>query len=337
MSRKKILFGLLALLYLFGALYLLMLGPIEILFLDIFKIIQGEDNILQKVLFDIRIPKMITTIMAGSSLAICGLLMQTFFRNPLADPFVLGVSSGASLGVIAWISIASSGLFYSISDFAGKSLGTVFFAFLGSFLITNMILALSYRVVGRTTILIIGIIVSFFANSVITIFIGVSDMQEIKSFLLWGQGSFSRVSLIEALVFTCLVFVCLILSMMVAIRLNIFLMGDRYSQMLGVNVRKLKLIVIVLTSLLVGITTGFCGPIAFVGTVSPHIARFLFETNNHKILIPAVFFIGGILTLFSQIFLELININIPFNAIISLVGVPLVFYLLWKKRMIENI
>ncbi|HLE10234.1 MAG: hypothetical protein A2504_04960 [Bdellovibrionales bacterium RIFOXYD12_FULL_39_22] len=322
-NKRPIIFLLLLFLYLAGAGSLLLIGPLDLS--------AANSDLIKQIIWDLRLPKMIAAAMAGSSLALCGLLLQTFFKNPLADPYILGVSSGSALGVVTWIMLAHSAIVGQLLGETWINVGSGIFSFIGSFLISTFVVFLSRQIVSSSMILIVGIIVSYLASTIINIFVSVSDIYEIKSFLLWSLGSFSRISLRGAQLFLGLSILAFISSMALAVKLNLFLMGENYAQTLGVNIKKLKLFVLIISSILVGATTSFCGPIAFVGIIAPHIARSLFSTNDHKVIMPAVFLVGGAVTLWSQVALEVWAINIPFNAIVSLMGIPIILYLLIRN------
>ena len=332
---KKYYIYLITFMMLFLVLMLLMFGPVDIEFLKLLKIIIGmEEHVLfSKIIFSLRIPKIATAILAGGSLALSGLLMQTFFRNPLAGPFVLGVSSGASLGIALWLSISS--LFINMVPSYILDLGAVTFSLIGSFLVLFLLVLISYKIHGKIILLVIGLVFGHLSGSLINVFIAVSDSHEIKSFLLWSLGSFSRVTLDQVYIFAVIVFFFTLASVLLAKQFNLLLLGEKYAQSLGVNLKKVNFLTILISSFLTAIVTVYCGPIIFVGIISPHLTRSVLKTSDHRILIPITIITGAVITLFAELIMTFSTISLPLNAIIGLLGAPVILWFVWQHRKME--
>lgn len=319
-------------------LYLLFIsGPVKISLSQIVDcLLMGhyENEVFYNIFWQLRFPKTIAAILAGSGLAISGVLMQTYFQNPLAGPFVLGVNSGASLGVAFWIMVVK---YLSFIPDEVNLYGTHFAAILGSFFILFVLVILSIKFSGKIVLLVMGLMFAHLSGGIINILVVLSDSDEIKTFLLWTLGSFSRVE--ESSLFLFFVIICLgILGAFLIVRpLNILLLGDRYAQSMGVSLKKIKFVLIFLTAILSGTVTAFCGPIAFIGVVVPHIARTVMKTNNHKILLPTVILIGSCLAMITEFFSSGIGeLSFPINATLGIIGAPIIGVFLWGRRKMEN-
>lgn len=280
-----------------------------------------------------RLPKAITAILVGSGLGISGLLMQTLFRNPLAGPFVLGITSGASLGV-ALVIMGSSvigGIFTAILI---SKWSLVIAASLGSFLVLLTVLIVSSKVRDTMAILIIGLMFGSITSAVVSVLSYFSSAEELQQYIFWGFGSLGDLQWNELGVFASIYAVGLVFSISSIKALNTLLLGENYAKSLGLNLKKSRLIIIIATSLLAGTITAFAGPIAFIGLAIPHITRLVFNTANHKLLIPAVFLFGAIIMLVCDSIAQLPNTDytLPINAITSLIGAPVVIWLLVRKR-----
>lgn len=280
-----------------------------------------------------RLPKAITATIVGSGLGISGLLMQTLFRNPLAGPFVLGISSGASLGVA--LVILGSGVFGGIiaSLFISKW-GIVLAASLGSFLVLLSVLIVSLKVRDTMAILIIGLMFASITAAIVSVLSYFGSAQQLQQYIFWGFGSLGNLSWHEIFIFFLIYSVGILISITSIKSLNTFLLGENYAKSLGLNIKKSRLIIIIATSLLAGTITAFAGPIAFIGLAIPHLTRQVFNTSNHKILLPAVFLFGAIVMLICDSIAQLPNsdFTLPINAITSLIGAPVVIWLLVRKR-----
>ena len=314
------------------------LGSVSIPFEDIFKAISGSSTTKESwetIILNFRLPKAITAIIVGSGLSICGLLMQTLFRNPLAGPFVLGISSGASLGVAILI-LGSSvfGGFLLSSSISNWSLPIA--ASLGAFLVLSAVIIAANKVRNTMSILIIGLMFGSLTSAIISVLAYFSEADKIQQYLFWSFGSLGNLSWNEIVVFAIIYIIGILGTFAVIKPLNSFLLGENYAKSLGINIKKNRNIVLLITSILTGVITAFSGPIAFVGLAVPHIARMIFTTSNHKILIPAVLILGAIVLLICDSIAQLptSEFTLPINAITSLFGAPIVIWLLIRKKKI---
>jgi iron complex transport system permease protein len=289
----------------------------------------------QTIVLDFRLPKAITAIFVGSGLSICGLLMQTLFRNPLAGPFVLGISSGASLGV-ALLILGSSvfGGFFLTNSISNWSLAIA--ASLGAFLVLFAVIMAANQLRNTMSILIVGLMFGSLTGAVIAVLAYFSEATQIQQYLFWSFGSLGNLSWSELSVFGSIYLVGILACLIIIKPLNSFLLGENYAKSLGINIKKSRTIILVITSVLTGVITAFSGPIAFIGLAVPHIAKMLFTTSNHKILIPASAIIGGIVLLICDSIAQLptSEFTLPINAITSLFGAPIVIWLIIRKKKI---
>lgn len=280
-----------------------------------------------------RLPKALTAILVGSGLGISGLLMQTLFRNPLAGPFVLGISSGASLGVA--LVILGSGIFGGMfASLLISKWSVVIAASLGSFLVLLAVLVVSSRVRDTMAILIIGLMFGSITAAIVSVLSYFSSAEQLQQYIFWGFGSLGNLSWNELFIFLIVYCFGMFLSILSIKGLNTLLLGENYAKSLGLNIKKSRFIIILATSLLAGTITAFAGPIAFIGLAIPHITRQVFNTSNHKILLPAVFLFGAIIMLICDSIAQLptSDYTLPINAITSLIGAPVVIWLLVRKR-----
>lgn len=285
----------------------------------------------QIIITEFRIPKAITAIFAGSALAVSGLLMQTLFRNPLADPYILGISSGASLGIALLILLVSLGGFSSILL---SNWSFVMAAATGAFAIMLVVLTMASKIKNTMSILIIGLMFGSFASAIISIMAYFSTANQLQQYIAWSFGNLGNHSTQELWVYFGFYMLAIIPLFLLIKPLNSLLLGENYAQSLGVNIKKVRLFILLITSLLTGLVTAFSGPIAFVGLAVPHLTKLVFKTSNHLILIPAVLLNGAILMLISDTIAQLPNseFTLPINAITSLFGAPIVIWLLVRKR-----
>ncbi|CAL2101812.1 Iron ABC transporter [Tenacibaculum sp. 190130A14a] len=316
----------------------LSLGSVAIPPKEIFNILLGGipfKESWETILLNYRLPKTITAILVGSGLSISGLLMQTLFRNPLAGPFVLGISSGASLGVA--VLILGSGLF---GGFLGNALvsswSTAIASSLGSFLVLLAVIAAANKVRNTMSILIIGLMFGSLTSAIISVLSYFSEAEQIQQYVFWSFGSLGNLSWNELSVFFVIYIVGIGALFSVIKPLNSFLLGENYAKSLGINIKKSRNIILLVTSLLTGVITAFAGPIAFVGIAVPHIAKMFFSSSNHKILIPAAALTGAIILLICDSIAQLptSEFTLPINAITSLFGAPIVIWLLVRKKKI---
>lgn len=280
-----------------------------------------------------RLPKAITAIITGSGLAISGLLMQTLFRNPLAGPFVLGLSSGASLGVA--ILILGAGVFGGFMSSALLSEWSLVIASaLGSFLVLLAVLAITFRVKDTMAILIIGLMFGSVTAAVVAVLSYFSNAEQLQQYVFWSFGSLGNQSWKGIIILGICFGVGLLMSLRASKSLNSLLLGENYAKSMGLHIKKTTLLVIFATSILAGSITAFAGPIAFVGLAVPHLTRQFFKTSNHFILLPAVILSGSLLLLLCDTIAQLpfSEYTLPINAITSIIGAPVVIWLLVRKR-----
>jgi iron complex transport system permease protein len=313
------------------------LGSVYIPFSKIISYLAGsslEEKGWENIIFQFRMPKAITAVLVGSGLGVSGLLMQTLFRNPLAGPFVLGISSGASLGV-------------AIAILAGMSFGTVitqlgiggswiltFSASLGAFAVLSMVIIVSLRIRDSMSLLIIGLMFGSATGAIVSVLQFFSKAESIQAYLIWTFGSLGGLTWEELTLFIPVILLSLFWASSLSKPLNALLLGDQYAQSVGLNIRKTRLAIIIVTSLLAGTITAFCGPIAFIGIAIPHITRLLFNTANHKLLFPLVIICGAILMLICDIIAQMPGreYTLPINAVTSVLGAPIVIWLVIRRR-----
>ncbi|MFC2086817.1 iron chelate uptake ABC transporter family permease subunit [Bacteroidota bacterium] len=310
-------------------------GSVNISFseiMDSFMSYSQEKSSIHKIILEYRLPKAITAIIAGMALSVSGLLMQTIFRNPLAGPFVLGISSGASLGVA--LLIMSSSLFFgtTLTGLSGNW-SIVIAAFLGAAIVLFIILILSIRIKDIMTILILGILFGSAATAIVSILQYFSPENLLKTYVLWTMGNLGNVTTEQLRIFIPMAIISLVIVTFTSKSLNALILGEQYAQTLGIQIKTLRFIVFFITSILAGTTTAFCGPIGFIGIAIPHISRLFFKTQNHFILFPACMLIGGIVLLISDIFSQLPGsaYTLPINSITSIIGIPIVIWIVTKN------
>jgi iron complex transport system permease protein len=314
----------------------LIVGSVSIPFKDILNIFSGEEtkSSWEYIIFDFRLPKAITAILTGASLSIAGLLMQTLFRNPLAGPFVLGVSSGASLGVALYIMGGS--LLMSILPINYLSnTGIVIAAIAGALLVLLMVITVGTKVKNNLTLLIVGIMFGSLTSAIVSILQYFSTEENVHKFVIWTLGSLSAVSMDDIKIISPIILISLLLCITMQKSLNTLLLGENYARSLGANIKHLRLFIICLTGLLAGTITAYTGPIAFVGIAIPHLARNLFKTSNHNILVPTSILIGAIFMLSCDIFSQLPGNNtvLPINSISAIFGAPIVIWIIVKRNV----
>lgn len=315
------------------------LGSVKIPFPFVINYLTGQANndVWANILENFRIPKAVTATLAGSALAISGLQMQTLFRNPLAGPFILGISSGASLGVALVIFLGIwIGSILELSGI-GRSWLLVGASAIGSFLVLFIVLLASFRIRSGVSLLIIGLMFGSATSAIVSILQYFSQAENIQSFVIWSFGSLGSLSWTELSVFTPILIITLLLSLLLSKNLNALLLGEDYAESMGLKLKKARMLIIGCTSILAGTVTAFCGPIAFIGLAIPHIARMLFNTGNHLRLTPIVILIGAIALLIFDIISQLPGYQetLPINAITSLFGAPFVIWLILKKSNLK--
>ena len=309
-------------------------GAIHIPAGDVVAALVGEsgNEALQFIVVSSRFPQAITAALAGASLAVTGLLLQTAFRNPLAGPSILGISSGSSLGVAIVMLLLGGSLSMGSLEWTGFA-AVLTGALAGSLLIMGILIALSAIVRNNLILLITGILVGYLTSSITTLLSSLSTAQGLQGYVMWGMGTFGDVSMGQLPVFSSLTGLGLVMSLLLAKPLNILLLGDNYASNLGINVRIIRNYLLLTTGILTAIVTAFCGPVAFVGLAVPHTARLIFRTDNHWILIPSSMLIGAILCLGCNVASTIPeNAVIPINALTPVIGVPVILYVILHSK-----
>ena len=308
----------------------LMTGAVKISFA---QLVSSEINkIHENIILNIRLPRLLIAVAAGGGLAVCGLTLQTWFKNQLADPFLLGIHSGSSLGVAIYV-VGLNSLFSSFQIISNS--GVIIFGIAGALSILLLMIVISSRFRGSIYIIIFGVVISFFITGLINLILSLSSSENLKHFLLWSLGSFDRISLVESIIVLSIVGLLVFNLFRYSNFLNVCLLGDDYAQESGVDLTFLRKIIIPSVGIMSGVVSVYCGPIIFVGLMAPHLSRMLFVTSNHRTLIPATFFIGGILCLLVIMFSNgyLFSYSIPINALLGLLGTPFVLFLLIKNSL----
>lgn len=329
-SRTILLFVLLSLLTVVLFLADLAWGSIHISLRDILLVFTGNETegIHSEILLNFRLPKAITAIIAGASLSVAGLMMQTLFRNPLADPYILGVSSGASLGV-ALITMASAFLPVMLVN---SGWAMILSAVIGAALVLLLVVGVSFKVQNAVSLLIVGIMFGTIAGSIVSVLQNFSNPDAIKLFVMWTFGSLSAVTWNYMQVLLPVSVIGLSMAFFLQKRLDGLLLGENYARGLGISIMSTRFLIVIAAGLLAGGITAFTGPIAFVGVAIPHIARGIFRTSTHKILLPATLLCGASLLLVCDIITQIPAYTLPINTISSLFGAPIIIWIILKKR-----
>lgn len=336
MKRNILLFICLAtsILLLFGL--NLTTGSVQIPFADILDILCGRfigKESWEYIILENRLPQTLTAILCGASLSVCGLMLQTAFRNPLAGPDVFGISSGAGLGVALVMLLLGGTVSTSIFTVSGF-LAILTAAFVGAIAVTALILFLSTLVRNSVLLLIVGIMVGYVSSSAVSLLNFFASEEGVKSYMVWGMGNFGGVSMDHIPLFSILCLIGIIASFLLVKPLNILLLGPQYAESLGISTRQIRNILLVVVGLLTAITTAFCGPISFIGLAIPHIARLLFRTENHQILLPGTVLSGAVIALLCNFICYLPGESgiIPLNAVTPLIGAPVIIYVIIQRR-----
>lgn len=320
-SRTGILFAVLGLLTLFLFLLDLSVGAVDIPLADVWKSLTGGDvsKTIAAIVIDIRLVKSIVALLAGAALSVSGLQMQTLFRNPLAGPYVLGISSGASLGV-ALVVLAG----------VGSGFGIVGAAWVGAAVVLIVIAAVGQRIKDIMVILILGMMFSSGVGAVVQILQYLSNEDSLKTFVIWTMGSLGEVTRQHLLILVPSVVVGLILAVLTVKPLNMLLLGEDYAISMGLNIKRSRGLLFLSTTFLAGSVTAFCGPIGFIGLAMPHVTRFLFGNSDHRILVPGTFLIGGSVLLVCDLISK--AFTLPVNAITALLGIPIVVWVVLRNK-----
>lgn len=336
-SKRKwrVVFFLLTIVLLICFVLSISLGSVQIPFSFIINHFLGssDNEVWSNIIQNFRIPKTLTSILAGSALAVSGLQMQTLFRNPLAGPFILGISSGAGLGIALVIFLGVwLGGFLEMTGL-GRSWMLVGASGIGSFLVLSLVLIASFRIRSGVSLLIIGLMFGSAVSAVVSILQYFSQAENIQAYVIWTFGSLGSLSWEELNVMLPVIILSLVFSFLLSKSLNALLLGENYAESLGLNLKRARMLIIINTSLLAGTITAFCGPIAFIGLAVPHIARMLFNTGNHLLLTPLVILLGSILLVLFDIVAQLPGMQetLPINAVTSIFGAPFVIWLILRK------
>lgn len=316
-------------------------GSVDIPIKDIFNALfsqSGGDSVVnayvKDIVVDFRIPKAITALLAGVGLSVCGLQMQTLFKNPLADPYILGISASAGLGVAVFVmggtilDIDMGSPFFQIFGVAGAAMA-------GAFALTLLIISLSDRLKNNLSLLIFGIMAGSVASAIINLLQYFTSAASLKMYVIWTMGSFAGLSGVQLAIMGCMVAVGFILSVYNIKDLNALLLGEQYASALGLDVKMIKIRILTATTLLSGSVTAFCGPVGFIGIAVPHIARFVFKDANHKILLPGTALAGGFMMLAADILTQLPGTGsvIPINTVTALLGIPVILVIILRNRV----
>ncbi len=340
MRRNKLNIILLSLILFLGIILFILnlfVGSVTIPFRELFDLMLNpeSDSTLYTIVINYRLPQVVTALLSGAALSVAGLLMQTLFRNPLADPSMLGISSGAGLGVA--ITVLLTGILggNALSSFGlWSNLGVSLAAFIGATLVLTIVLGFSSRVKNMTTLIIIGLMISYFAGSLTDIMKFFSLKEDIHAFVIWGMGSFSAVGTSKLTFFSIAIIIGLLASLFLTKTLNVLILGDLYAENLGLNIKRSNLIIILISGYLTAIVTAYCGPIAFLGLAIPHLTRFVFRTSDHRILLPSTILIGMVISMLCNLIARMPGFegNLPINAVTALIGAPVVIWVILRKR-----
>lgn len=311
-------------------------GSVQIPFTDVLDILCGRfagKESWQYIILENRLPQALTALLCGASLSVCGLMLQTAFRNPLAGPDVFGISSGAGLGVALVMLLLGGTVSTSLFTVSGF-LAILTAAFLGAITVTALILFLSTLVRNSVLLLIVGIMVGYVSSSAVSLLNFFASEEGVKSYMVWGMGNFGGVSMSHIPLFSLLCLVGITAALLLVKPLNILLLGPQYAESLGISTRRLRNLLLLIVGLLTAITTAFCGPISFIGLAIPHIARLLFRTDNHQVLLPGTVLTGAAIALLCNFicFLPGEMGVIPLNAVTPLIGAPVIIYVIIQRR-----
>ncbi len=296
---------------------------------------QTDMPIWRDIVLNIRLTKALTAVLVGSGLAVSGLLMQTFFRNPLADPFILGINSGASLGVaLAILSVGTVGSLFMTQINTLGDLGVAAAAIFGAALVFGLVMLVARNVKSSNTLLILGLMFGYATSALVSLLIYFSLPERIQAYMIWTYGSFGGVTWSQLKVMAPVMLVGLVIGSLLGKSLNALLLGEDYARSLGLNIGRTRFFILLGASILAGAATAFCGPIGFLGVAIPHIARNLLRTSNHKLLLPAVLILGACAALLADVLTQLPGTAfiLPVNVITSLFGAPFVLWIILRRK-----
>lgn len=320
----------------------LAIGSVNIPLEDVIRVITGQEASRaswHSIVLNFRLPQAITAMLAGAALGVGGLLMQTFFRNPLADPFILGVSSGASLGValvVLSVGTVTTSLLAGLG-LAGD-LALAFAASAGAAVVMAVVLLTARHVSNGMTLLILGLLFGYLTSALVSLLLYFSIPERIQAYISWTFGSFSGVTWDQLLVMAPLILSGLGAAFLLSKTLNALLLGEAYAASMGLNLMRARFAIIILTAILAGTITAFCGPIGFIGIAVPHFCRSLFSTSDHRLLVPLTILMGAIVALIASLIADVpgSSLVLPLNAVTSLIGAPAVIWVILSRRNIRN-
>jgi len=315
------------------------MGQVAIPVKEVFKSLFGghaSKETWDYIILNFRLPKAITAVLVGIGLSVSGLLMQTLFRNPLAGPYVLGLSSGSSLGV-AFVILGAGFLPAVFSQFLLSSYGIILASCLGSLAVLLMILIVSQRLRDTMSILIVGLMFSSFTSAIVSVFTYFSSAEQLQKYTFWSMGSIGNLSWQNISILAVAIFIGLLFSLLSLKSLDALLLGENYAKSMGLDIKKARYLIIFATSVLAGSITAFAGPIAFIGLAVPHLVKLVFKTSNHSTLFVGTLFIGSIIMLFCDTVSQMpgFDFTLPINAITSIIGAPVVIWLIVRKKSIS--
>ena len=314
-------------------------GSIDIPAAEVWKVLagpSGEESVWHTVVLDVRLPQAVTALLAGAAMSVAGLLLQTLFNNPLAGPEVLGINSGAGLGVALVMLFSQSAAIASVVGIDGY-MTVLAGAFVGALLVMAVILLLSSMLNGKVYLLVAGVAIGYLVSSAISVLNYFATSEGVHSFVVWGMGSLGSVSMGYLPFFSVTVVVLVAAALMMAKPLNALLLGDAYATNLGVSVMRTRVMLLAITGLLAAVVTAFCGPVPFIGLAVPHIARLVLGTDNHRRLLPFSILVGGVVMLLCNIVCQLPGESglMPLGAITPLVGAPVIIYVIVNDRSLR--
>ncbi len=308
----------------------LSVGSVKASISDLIKYLSGKNDISGYIVFNIRMPRTFAAAIAGASLAVSGLLLQTYFRNPLAGPYVLGISSAASFGVALYV-LAGFCLGFSttaVPAFVASALA-------GSLLAIGIVIVVAARVRSAVSLLIVGLMLGYIFSAVDQILVTFANAKKVQIYLLWSFGTFSGVTWDYLKVMVLILLPCIVISAMLSKQLNALLLGEDYAKTMGVNVKAVRIAIMLLSAIFSAVVTAYCGIVAFIGLAVPHIARMSLKTSDHKLLIPSTALMGGAITVMCDVIARAIlsPAELPVSVVTSLFGAPVVVYLVMKRSL----
>ncbi len=291
------------------------------------------DGPMRFIVMESRVPQAVTAMLAGAALTVSGLLLQTAFRNPLAGPSILGITSGSSLGV-ALVMLLLGGTVSAVGYTWGGYVAILIGAFAGSILIMGLLILFSVWLKSDLMLLIVGIMTGYLTSSVITLLNYMATAEGVHGYTMWGMGNFNGVSLGQLPVFSLLIFAGLIISVLLVKPLNVILLGDNYARSLGIRMNRVRNMLLLATGVLASVVTAFCGPVSFIGLAVPHIVRMIFRTADHRVIVPGCILTGAVVGLLCNLICILPeDIVLPLNGVTPLIGVPVILYVIFKERL----